>query len=79
MSGTFEIFQADGHYSFRLTDEDHRVLAVSGSYESKMDAARAITAVRENAAAGHVIDATGEPRNLHAAGRGHRAPTRSHS
>ncbi|MCU1572862.1 MAG: hypothetical protein JWO93_944 [Micrococcaceae bacterium] len=63
MAGTFEIFQADGsHYGFRLTDDDHHVLAVSGNYDSKRDAAEAIMAVRENAAAGHIVDATGEQR-----------------
>ena len=56
MTGQFEIFQDGTHFRFRLTGEEHQVLAVSGAYADKAQAAKAIMAVRENAAAGHIVD-----------------------
>ena len=56
MTGQFEIFHDGTHFRFRLTGEDHEVLAVSGAFADKSQAAKGIMAVRENAAAGHIVD-----------------------
>jgi uncharacterized protein YegP (UPF0339 family) len=57
MTGNFEIFtDADSLYRFRLTDEHGGILMTSAGYDQKMEAVTAITAVRENAAMGHIRD-----------------------
>lgn len=57
MSGNFEIFRdGDNLYRFRLTDEHGSVLVTSAGYHQKREAVSAITAVRENAAMGHIRD-----------------------
>lgn len=59
MAGQFEIFTDGTEFRFRLTGEDHEVLAVSGLFRDKAGAAAAIFAVRENAAAGQIVDKSG--------------------
>ncbi|MGX9902090.1 YegP family protein [Arthrobacter sp. SA17] len=56
MTGQFEIFRDGTRFRFRLTGEECEVLAVSGLFADKARAAKAIMAVRENAAAGHIVD-----------------------
>lgn len=56
MSGQFEIFRDGARFWFRLIGEKREVLAVSGAFAEKAQAAKAIMAVRENAAAGHIVD-----------------------
>lgn len=56
MTGQFEIFADGAVFRFRLTGEDHEVLVVSGAFRDKAGAAAAIFAVRENAAAGQIVD-----------------------
>ncbi|WP_247048903.1 YegP family protein [Arthrobacter rhizosphaerae] len=56
MTGQFEIFRDGTRFRFRLTGEEREVLAVSGVFADKAHAAKAIMAVRENAAAGHIVD-----------------------
>lgn len=56
MTGQFEIFRDGTRFWFRLIGEEREVLAVSGAFAEKMQAAKAIMAVRENAAAGHIVD-----------------------
>ncbi len=56
MTGQFEIFRDGTSFWFRLTGEEREVLAVSGAFAEKAQAAKAIMAVRENAAAGHIVD-----------------------
>lgn len=56
MTGQFEIFRDGTEFWFRLTGEEREVLAVSGAFAEKAQAAKAIMAVRENAAAGHIVD-----------------------
>lgn len=56
MTGQFEIFRNGTRFWFRLTGEEHEVLAVSGAFAEKAQAAKAIMAVRENAAAGQIVD-----------------------
>ncbi|WP_309070260.1 DUF1508 domain-containing protein [Arthrobacter sp.] len=57
MAGNFEIFRGDDAlYRFRLIDEDGCVLVTSSGYDRKREAVTAITAVRENAAMGHIRD-----------------------
>jgi uncharacterized protein YegP (UPF0339 family) len=57
LAGTFEIAQAgDKAYFFRLTAADGTVVAVSPLFSSIKGAAAGITAVRENAATGLVVD-----------------------
>jgi uncharacterized protein YegP (UPF0339 family) len=66
MAGKFEIFQDRGAFRFRLTDDHDVVLGASGPFGTKSDAAKAIMAVRENAAAGQIVDTTapsGRPRS----------------
>jgi uncharacterized protein YegP (UPF0339 family) len=71
MAGKFEIFQDRGAFRFRLTDDHDVVLGASGPFGTKADAAKAIMAVRENAAAGHIVDTTAQP-----VGRSPRATSR---
>lgn len=56
MTGQFEIFRDGARFWFRLLGEEREVLAVSGAFAEKAQAAKAIMAVRENAAAGHIVD-----------------------
>lgn len=57
MAGMFEIAQAgDKAYFFRLTAPDGTVVAVSPLFSSIKSAAAGITAVRENAATGLIVD-----------------------
>src|SRR3954447_25758331 len=56
MTGQFEIFRDGTRFWFRLIGEKQEVLAVSGAFAEKAQAAEAIMAVRENAAAGHIVD-----------------------
>ncbi len=67
MAGIFEIAQAgDKAYYFRLTAADGTVVAVSPLFSSIKRAAAGITAVRENAATGLVVDRS-ETHSLRAA------------
>ncbi|WP_346957833.1 YegP family protein [uncultured Arthrobacter sp.] len=57
MAGVFEIAAAgDESYFFRLTAPDGTVVAVSPLFNTIKGAAAGITAVRENAATGLVVD-----------------------
>ena len=57
MAGIFEIAQAgDKAYFFKLTAADGTVVAVSPLFSSIKGAVAGITAVRENAATGLVVD-----------------------
>lgn len=57
MAGTFEIVTADqGLFRFRLTAEDGTVVAVSPSFPNIKAVVAGITAVRENAATGFIVD-----------------------
>lgn len=56
LTGQFEIFRNGTRFWFRLTGEEREVLAVSGAFAEKAEAAKAIMAVRENAASGHIVD-----------------------
>lgn len=57
MAGVFEIAAAgDESYFFRLTAADGTVVAVSPLFDTVKGAAAGITAVRENAATGHIVD-----------------------
>lgn len=56
MAGQFEIFRNGTRFWFRLIGEEREVLAVSGGFAEIGQAAKAIMAVRENAAAGHIVD-----------------------
>ena len=63
MAGMFEIAQAgDKAYFFRLTAPDGTVVAVSPLFSSIKSAAAGITAVRENAATGLIVDRSGTHR-----------------
>lgn len=63
MAGMFEIAQAgDKAYFFRLTAPDGTVVAVSPLFSTIKGAAAGITAVRENAATGLVVDRSGSPK-----------------
>ncbi|MCU1530597.1 MAG: hypothetical protein JWO49_168 [Arthrobacter sp.] len=60
MSGIFEITEAeDETYFFRLTAADGTIVAVSPLFNTIKGAAEGITAVRENAATGLVVDHSG--------------------
>ena len=62
MAGTFEIAAAGNEsYYFTLTAPDGTVVAVSPLYNSLRGAAAGITAVRENAATGLVVDTSATP------------------
>jgi uncharacterized protein YegP (UPF0339 family) len=57
VAGTFEILQAgEGTFLFRLTADDGTVLAVSPRFTTIRGVVDGITAVRENAAMGFVVD-----------------------
>jgi uncharacterized protein YegP (UPF0339 family) len=57
VAGVFEIAEAgDESYYFRLTAPDGTVVAVSPLFNTIKGAAAGITAVRENAATGLVVD-----------------------
>ncbi|VXC23308.1 hypothetical protein ARTHRO9AX_220301 [Arthrobacter sp. 9AX] len=57
MAGMFELFvDEDAQIRFRLTAVDGRVLAVSGPYADKHQAAKAIEDVRECAGTGLIRD-----------------------
>jgi uncharacterized protein len=57
MAGTFEIVTAgQGSFRFRLTAEDGTVVAVSPSFPNIKAVVAGITAVRENAATGFIVD-----------------------
>ncbi|MDP9982497.1 uncharacterized protein YegP (UPF0339 family) [Pseudarthrobacter oxydans] len=57
MAGIFEIAEAGGKkYFFKLTAPDGTVVAVSPLFNTIKGAAAGITAVRENAATGLVVD-----------------------
>ena len=74
MAGTFEIAQAgDKAYFFRLTAADGTVVAVSPLFSSIKGAAAGITAVRENAATGLVVDHSGTHRRATTNRQGARA------
>ena len=60
MAGIFEIAEAgEKAYFFKLTAPDGTVVAVSPLFNTIKGAAAGITAVRENAATGHVVDKSG--------------------
>ena len=57
LAGTFEIVSAgQGTFRFRLTADDGTVVAVSPSFPNIKAVTAGITAVRENAATGFVVD-----------------------
>ncbi|MBT2553446.1 YegP family protein [Arthrobacter sp. ISL-5] len=57
MAGTFEILsEGMGSFRFRLTAEDGSVVAVSPSFPNIKAVVAGITAVRENAATGFIVD-----------------------
>lgn len=57
MAGTFEIIQdGEGLFLFRLTSGDGTIVAVSPTFTTIKEAVDGIEAVRENAAAGFVVD-----------------------
>jgi uncharacterized protein YegP (UPF0339 family) len=57
MAGTFVIETAGaGEYRFRLTADDGTVVAVSPSFSNIKAVTAGITAVRESAATGFVVD-----------------------
>jgi uncharacterized protein YegP (UPF0339 family) len=62
MAGTFELFvDEDSRIRFRLVTPDGRVLAVSGQYQDKHQAAAAIKDVRECAGTGLIRDLAAGP------------------
>lgn len=64
----FEVFQdGDGMYAFRfrLVSDDGAVVAVSGNHGNVNEVQVAITAVRESAATGLVVDMTGSSATGH--------------
>ena len=60
MSGNFEVFShGNGNqFSFRLTADDGTVIATSPKFTHLKAVIAGINAVRENAAAGFVVDRT---------------------
>ena len=69
LAGTFEIAEAgEKSYFFKLTAPDGTVVAVSPLFNTIKAAAAGITAVRENAATGFVVDKS-RPRKNAQAGR----------
>jgi uncharacterized protein YegP (UPF0339 family) len=57
VAGTFEIIQeAEGSFLFRLTAGDGTLVAVSPRFTTIKEVVAGIEAVRENAAAGFVVD-----------------------
>ncbi|MCG2623141.1 DUF1508 domain-containing protein [Arthrobacter sp. I2-34] len=75
MAGRFEIYADGTDFRFRLTGEDHEVLAVSGLFRDKAGAAAAIFAVRENAAAGQIVEKSAPSTAEPAQGGRHDRPT----
>lgn len=74
MAGTFELFaDEDSRIRFRLVTPDGTVLAVSGQYPDKYQAAAAIEDVRECAGTGLIRDLAPAPSLARA-----RAPRRPH-
>ncbi|OAE02025.1 DUF1508 domain-containing protein [Arthrobacter sp. OY3WO11] len=62
MAGTFELFaDEDSRIRFRLVAPDGTVLAVSGQYRDKYQAAAAIEDVRECAGTGLISDLAPAP------------------
>lgn len=62
MAGTFELFiDEDSRIRFRLVAPDGTVLAVSGQYPDKYQAAAAIKDVRECAGTGLITDLAPAP------------------
>jgi uncharacterized protein len=62
MAGTFELFvDEDSRIRFRLVTPDGRVLAVSGQYQDKHQAAAAIKDLRECAGTGLIRDLAANP------------------
>jgi uncharacterized protein len=61
MAGQFEIFADGTEIRFRLTGPDGGVLAVSTAFGDKAAAVAAITAARENAAGGRILDRSCPP------------------
>lgn len=74
MTGQFEIFRDGTSFWFRLLGEDREVLAVSGGFAEKAQAAEAIMAVRENAAAGHIVDRSSTAASAKPARKGYSPP-----
>lgn len=74
MTGQFEIFQDGTRFWFRLLGEEREVLAVSGGFAEKAQAAKAIMAVRENAAAGHIVDKSSNAASAEPAPKGYSPP-----
>ena len=74
MAGTFELFaDEDSRIRFRLVAPDGTVLAVSGQYPDKYQAAAAIEDVRECAGTGLITDLAPAPGLANV-----RAPRRPH-
>jgi uncharacterized protein YegP (UPF0339 family) len=64
LAGTFEIAEAgEKAYFFKLTAPDGTVVAVSPLFNTIKAAAAGITAVRENAATGLVVDKSRSKKN----------------
>ena len=62
MAGTFELFvDEDSQIRFRLVMPDGHVLAVSGQFTDKQEAAAAIAEVRECAGTGLIRDVAPPP------------------
>lgn len=74
MTGQFEIFRDGTRFRFRLLGEQREVLAVSGGFAEKAQAAEAIMAVRENAAAGHIVDKSCTAASAEPAPKGYSPP-----
>ncbi|MCW3767736.1 YegP family protein [Paenarthrobacter ureafaciens] len=77
MAGQFEIYKDGNDFRFRLTGDEREILAVSGAFPGKMQAAKAIMAVRENAATGHIVDKSIIEEQSKQAGKAHSPLTRS--
>ena len=81
MAGQFEIFtDAEANVRFRLLAADGTVLATSGAFDDKREAANAIMAVRECAGTGLIREVRSNPwtgqRSVRA--QGPAAPRRRH-
>ncbi|MBE4720034.1 YegP family protein [Pseudarthrobacter sp. AB1] len=69
MAGSFELFtDAESQVRFTLVAQDGTVLAVSGPYPDKRDAAAAIKDVRECAGTGLIRDFCAAPQTVRAGG-----------
>ena len=72
MAGSFELFvDEDSRIRFRLVMPDGRVLAVSGQYPDKHQAAAAIKDVRECAGTGLISDIVPAAARARESGRGY--------